>query len=144
MKKIVQATFFNGNLDQVVAGVSDYGAYPKYVAGVNEITFVDPVDPAASCAVRYDIKVIKTLHYTLDMYHTDTQISWQMRSSNLLSHNSGCWSFSSLGDYRTKAVYELDIGFKIFVPPRIVKKLTESSLPMMFRGIQELIDQHTK
>ena len=141
MKKIVQATLFKGSVEQVFAGISDYGLYPRFVTGVHATTFVDQVDPGASCGVRYDLKLIKSFYYILDMYHSDLDsIAWQMRSSNLLSHNAGSWTFEAQGESITKAIYELDIGFKIFVPNRITKKLTETSLPLMFKGVQDLID----
>lgn len=143
MDSIVRSATFSGSLNQVFASITDYTSYPRYIAGVNATEVVDKTDPAASCAVKFDLKVIKKFHYTLDMYHSaNDSITWQMRTSNLLSRNSGSWKLEARGDDLTHATYELSLGFKIYVPGRIIKKLSETSLPIMFKGIQSLIDFH--
>lgn len=143
MNKVVQSIVFKGACADVYAGITAYALYPQFIAGVHNVAFIDPTDPGASCGLRYDLKVIRTLHYTLDMYHTElTSIEWQMRQSNLLSHNSGRWNLTPASETTTNATYELALGFKIFVPGRITRKLTETSLPLMFKGIQDLIDHH--
>lgn len=132
---------FSGSVEQVYAGISNYALYPDYIQGVSAVKTVEVTDPAAICAIRFDLNVIKVFNYVLDMYHEEGKsISWQMRSSNFLLQNSGSWTLEASGDHFTKVAYELRIDFKIKVPGPITKKLTTSSLPMMFKGFQNLID----
>ena len=133
---------FSGSVSQVYRGISDYESYPEHIQGVSAVQRVDTTDPAAHCAVLYELYVIKTFSYILDMYHEENKrISWQMRSSNFLAQNSGSWSLEPHGDHYTRVNYELRIDFKAKIPGVIIKKLTTTSLPLMFKGFQKIIDQ---
>ena len=132
---------FNGSHKKVFNGLSAYELYPSYIKGVKATKLMNPKDPAASCGVHYQLNLIKTFSYKLDMYHEQNKkISWVLRDSNFFSHNSGSWTLEPYGENYTKVVYLLKIGFTTKIPSFITKKLTESSLPMMFKDFQSLIN----
>ncbi|MCY4443696.1 MAG: hypothetical protein OXC44_02715 [Proteobacteria bacterium] len=141
METVRREHIFSGSMEKVFCGISDYAAYPRFIQGVTAVAEVDKIDPKATKALKFELHVIKKFHYVLDMYEEEfSQISWELRSSNFLSHNSGSWNLSEHSPHFTKVVYELNIGFKIIIPSVIIKKLTSSSVPLMFKGFQKLID----
>lgn len=132
---------FSGSVEQVYRGICDYESYPRHIQGVSSVERVEVTDPAASCAVLYELYILKTFSYVLDMYHKELEsVAWQMRSSNFLAQNSGSWTFEAQGEHFTEVRYELRIDFKAKIPGPILKKLTTTSLPLMFKGFQKIID----
>lgn len=131
---------FNGTLDQVYGAITDYESYPDYIPGVLKVIVLEPLADGAACSVRYEINVVKTIHYTLNMFHTKPlEVSWELESSNLMKKNEGYWRLHDKSDGIVAADYSVDLKFRGLVPSAIVKKLTETNLPAMFEGFQELI-----
>lgn len=133
---------FSGTLSQVFKGITDYESYPEYIPGVINIELLEPLDDDAELSIKYELNLIKKFHYTLNMYHSGkNKISWTLHDSNLMKKNDGSWELKE--DKKSKVVhadYRLDLKFKGLVPSAVVKKLTQTSLPAMFKGFQELID----
>ncbi|MCY4380469.1 MAG: SRPBCC family protein [Proteobacteria bacterium] len=132
---------FTGAKQDVFAGISRYDLYPKFIAGVSDVTILSSEDDKVT--VKFDLNLIRKFSYILNMEHTDDQfIRWHLKSSDFLTCNSGLWQLRSSGKNETIARYELEIGFKLFIPKGVIKKITDSSLPMMFKGMQAVIDCH--
>ena len=141
IQSIIKSHTFNAPIKSVYQGLSCYEMYPKFIKGVKTTEIVKTVDPKASLAVKYKLNLIKTFSYTLDMYHIKNKsITWQMRDSDFFTQNSGSWQLEKYGDNYTNITYELKVDFVSKIPSFITKKLTEKSLPMMFKDFQRLID----
>ena len=141
MPSVTKTHLFNGSLEDVFSGIKNYSHYKDFITAVNEIEVLDPVQKGSSAQVSYKIKLIKTIHYTLNMFETGLKkISWTLSDSNIMKKNDGYWSFKDLGDNRVEATYHLDVKFKGLVPGSIATKMTETQLPKLFEQMQALID----
>lgn len=141
MAKLEKVHTFDGTVEQVFAAIRQYSKYGDYLPGVTRTVVLPAAQSGSSCQVRYELNLIKTFYYVLHMFEkSPTSISWTLADSNLMKENDGSWSFSDLGDGKTKAIYTLDIKFKGLVPSVITDQVAKANLPMMFSGFQRLID----
>ncbi len=140
MAKLTTNHLFNGSIKQVFKALSSYEKYPEYIPGVNEIKVLPSDKEGVSCQVRYEVKVIKTIFYTLEMHVEEpNKIWWSLVDSNILKKNDGSWTLKKRKN-GVDAEYCLDVAFKGFVPKAITDKVTQANLPGMFKGFQDLID----
>jgi ribosome-associated toxin RatA of RatAB toxin-antitoxin module len=131
---------FEGTLQQVFDGIRDYERYPKYLPGVTGVQRLPAKAKGSVCQVRYELKLIKSFYYVLNMFEeSPKRIWWNLDDSNIMKHSNGSWSLVDGGPNKVKAVYTLDIAFSGFVPQKIVDQISKSSLPAMFSGFQRLI-----
>ncbi len=135
---------FEGSVDKVFEGIKQYSKYPDYLPGVTQIKVLPAKKEGSSCQVRYDIKLVKSFYYTLDMYEDGpTKIWWSLNESNLLKVSEGSWDLASDGESKTQAKYCIDVTFKGLVPRKIVDTITKANLPLMMKGFQKLINEHS-
>jgi ribosome-associated toxin RatA of RatAB toxin-antitoxin module len=140
MAELTTEYVFNGSLEDVFTGLKRYDLYAKYLPGVTATTVLPAKVNGSGCQVRYDLKLIKTFHYTLNMFDdTKNKIWWSLSDSNIMKSSSGSWELSPIDKHHTKAVYKLDIAFSGLVPQKIVDQLTKANLPLMMDGFQKLI-----
>ena len=133
---------FEGTPAQVFEGIHQYARYPEYLPGVTKIEILPAKKPGSVCQVRYDLKLIKTFFYTLNMFEeSPKRIWWDLEESNIMKKSDGGWTLTPAAGAkdRTKAVYALDIVFKGLVPQTIVDQITKANLPGMMTGFQKLI-----
>lgn len=140
MAELTSEHTFEGTLDEVFEGICQYRKYPDYLPGVTKTTVLPAEAAGSTCQVRYDLKLIKTFFYTMNMFEEKpTRIHWTLADSNLMKQATGSWDLNDLGDNRVKAIYTLDIAFRGLVPQAIVDQLTKANLPLMMKGFQQLI-----
>lgn len=145
MAELETSHIFNGSIERVFSAISKFELYPKYLPGVTAIH----VEPAvkvsnAKCRVRYELNIVKTFYYTLEMNEEPSKkMWWSLVDSNLMKQNDGGWDFEPVGADKTKATYRLDIKFKGLVPSMITDQIAKANLPMMFAGFQKLIDENS-
>ncbi len=142
MAELETTHIFNGEIDRVFRAIGKFDQYPKYLPGVTAIQVEPaPKGSSAKCRVRYELNIVKTFYYTLEMNEkAPDKIWWSMTDSNLMKQNDGGWDFEPAGKGKTKATYKLDIKFKGLVPSMITDQIAKANLPMMFAGFQKLID----
>jgi ribosome-associated toxin RatA of RatAB toxin-antitoxin module len=142
MAEVEKTEIFKGDLQKVYKAISKFEEYPKYLPGVTGIKVAKSPNPKAKCLVTYELNIVKTFHYTLEMFEdAPKRIWWTMTDSNLMKVNSGSWDFEDLGDGTTKATYKLDVKFKGLVPSMITDPIAKANIPLMFSGFQKLIDE---
>jgi coenzyme Q-binding protein COQ10 len=88
---------------------------------------------------KYDLNVIKTFSYTLELTDTEDGLSWTFDHGDIFSINSGSWDLKDLGDGTTEVVYNIDIEIKIKMmgTGMITKKLVNTSLPSMMKSVEK-------
>jgi ribosome-associated toxin RatA of RatAB toxin-antitoxin module len=134
---------FDGNIEQVFGACREYQEYPNFLPGVAGIEVLRAKETKSTCQVRYEVRLIKVFHYTLNMFEEKPRkIWWNLDDSNLMKKSSGSWEFTDLGDGRTKAIYSLDVAFSMFAPQKIVDQVAKANLPALMKGMQRLIDHH--
>lgn len=142
MAELETTHVFKGNINKVFAALSKFKRYPEFIPGVTGIDVLPPpAGSKAKCLVRYEINIVKTFFYTIEMFEeSPSKIWWTMTDSNLMKRNNGTWLLTAKGDGETSAVYKLDVTFKGLVPSMITDQIAKANLPGMFEGFQKLID----
>lgn len=141
MAEISKEQVFKGKCSEVFAGIQKYEKYPDYLPGVTAIKVLPAKKPGSTCQVRYELKLIKSFFYTLNMFvEAPNKIWWDMDESNIMKHSNGTWTLTDNGDNTTQAVYKLDVGFSGFVPQKIVDQIAKANLELMMNGFQKLIN----
>lgn len=141
MAEISKEQVFTGKSEDVFAGIRKYEKYPDYLPGVTAIKVLPAKKPGSTCQVRYELKLIKSFFYTLNMFEkAPNKIWWDMDDSNIMKYSNGAWTLTDKGDGTTHAVYTLDVGFSGFVPQKIVDQIAKANLELMMKGFQRLID----
>ena len=113
----------------VVMGVlTDFAAYPGFLpeTETTEILHMGK----GEWEVRFTIKVIRRLEYTLRLVQEDSlRLSWSL-IEGVFQNNDGGWTLQSLDDgARTHAEYKIDLQVGMFVPGNIVRSLVQRTLP---------------
>lgn len=141
MAEVETTHIFEGDLERVFRAIANFEQYSNYLPGVTGITVSPSKTPGALCLVRYELNIIKTFFYTLEMFaESPKKMWWTLKESNLMKQNDGSWAFEAAGKSKTKATYKLDLKFKGLVPSMITDQVAKANLPLMFSGFQKLID----
>jgi ribosome-associated toxin RatA of RatAB toxin-antitoxin module len=145
MAEIETTHIFKGNINKVFAALGQYQRYPEFIQGVTGIKVLPPpAGSQAKCLVRYELNIVKTFFYTIEMFDNGKdRIWWTMTESNLMKKNDGEWTLTDRGGQETNAVYKLNVTFKGLVPSMITDQVAKANLPGMFAGFQKLIDTMT-
>ena len=123
--------------DQFFAIVSDYEKYPEFLSEVKSCKVLK--SEGERKLVEFSVSVIKSFTYRLWMSEVaGKKISWVLDSGDLFKTSSGSWTLEDLGG-KTKAKYEVDATFKVFVPGPVAKALVNVNLPNMMKSYQERV-----
>lgn len=140
MSELTTQQTFAGPVEKVFAGIRNYERYPEFLPGVTGVQILPAEKPNSVCQVRYELKLIKSFFYTLNMFEkAPNRIWWDLADSNIMKHSTGSWTLASDAE-KTHATYAVDIGFSGLVPQKIVDQITKANLPMMMQGFQKLIN----
>lgn len=124
-------------MDKLFAAITQYEAYPEFVAGVKKID-VERKGPGLARAT-YHVSMIKDIEYTIDL--KDDQgagtVSWSLVESAFMKANNGSWKLEDLGGGKTKARYALEVDFSFPAPGFVVKKLVKSTLSPMIKSFAD-------
>ncbi len=144
MAELTTEQLFDGTVDEVFEGIRQYNRYPEYLPGVTKIDVLKAKKPGSTCQVRYELKLIKSFYYVLNMFEDKPgKIWWDLDDSNIMKVSNGSWSLTANGD-KTKAVYAIDVAFGGLVPQRVIDQITKANLPMMMKGFQQLVTDNKK
>lgn len=114
-------------LPMVVAVITDFAAYPRFLPDMDEATVIHA--RPGEWEVAFSVRVIRPLRYTLRLVAVSpTEITWSLLEGAFRS-NEGGWSLEALGPTRTRATYRIDVAVGLYVPGNIVRSLIERSLP---------------
>jgi coenzyme Q-binding protein COQ10 len=142
MAQLETQHLFQGVPQKVFAGIASYDKYHKHLPGVTKTEILPPKVAGSKCRVRYELNLIKTFYYVLNMFEdAPRKVSWTLDESNLMKDNRGSWTLQPSGKEKTQATYTLELKFGMFVPSAITDSLAKANLPAMMAGFQKLIDE---
>ncbi|MEY4630445.1 MAG: hypothetical protein RIQ81_565 [Pseudomonadota bacterium] len=144
MASLETETTFNGGMESVFEAIRKYDLYPQYLPGVTRIDVLPAKEKGSVCQVRYELNIVKTFFYVLNMFEDGPKkIWWTLDDSNILKSNNGSWTFKAKAKEKNKthATYKLDIKFKGLIPSAITDQVAKANLPLMMTGFQKLIDE---
>ena len=120
--------------------ITDYESYPEFIPetlGV-EIVKQSKKKDTRVVDVKFDIKVIKQIDYTLRLTEEPNEkITWELVEGRIFKSNNGSWELKSAGKGKTEATYTVDITIGLLVPQAITNMLVGSSLPKMLEQMKE-------
>ena len=99
MAELETSHVFNGNINKVFAGIGKFNRYPEFIPGVTSIQVLpSPAGSKAKCIVRYELNIVKTFYYTIEMFEeAPHRIWWTLVDSNLMKRNEGAGHCLSRG-----------------------------------------------
>ncbi len=140
MAGATRSLIINVTPEQFYSVVMDFDAYPSFCNDVDAIKVLSNEDGRAR--VRFTIKVIKSIEYTLDLVGVPNQsLKWSLHQSKWFKHNDGGWDIKDLGDGRIEATYGVEVGLGVFVPKAITKRLVELTFPAMLNQFKKRAEQ---
>lgn len=135
-----QATeVFNCSVDEFYKIISDYEKYPEFLPEVKNMRITE--DQGARKKVEYTVNVIKNFVYELWMEEqAPNKIQWDLAGGDLFKRSSGSWLLEDQSG-KTKATYEVDADFKLFVPGPVAKTLISVNLPNMMSAYHKRVSE---
>ena len=125
----------NAPIATVYEAISDLESYPEFMDDVKDVSVKKK---GKKLEANFKLSLIKTFQYTLLFDLTpNKKIEWSFVEGDIFKDNKGSWTFTAEGKDKTKAVYDIEVEFGIFVPGLITKKLIGSNLPSMMKKFKE-------
>lgn len=136
MAEIVRSIEIDVPVEHMYKVITDFEHLKEFVTGVIE-THVEYRE-GENYRVRYKIKMIKDIEYTLNLKGTPpNRLEWSLVRGDMMKENKGAWELTPIGNDRTLATYKIDLQLLSFVPGAITKQLTEMSLPKMLQEFKK-------
>lgn len=130
---------FDCTPEQFFKIISDYESYPKILAEVNDCKVVD--NKGGHKIVEFKVSLIKSFTYRMKMTEEpNKKISWVLDSGDIFKTSTGSWVLTDVGG-KTKADYEVEATFKVFVPGPIAKGLVSVNLPAMMNAYKKRVKE---
>lgn len=121
--------------------ITEYESYPDFIPetlGVEVLKRSKKKDGTRVSEVKFDIKVIKQVDYTLRLTEEPNErVSWELVEGRVFKTNSGSWELKAAGKGKTEATYTVDITIGLLVPQAITNMLVGSSLPKMLEQMKD-------
>jgi coenzyme Q-binding protein COQ10 len=139
MAKAKTSEIFNGSLKRVYEVLSDYSKYPEFLPEVKRASVLE--SGPEKKLVEFEVQVIKTFRYQLWFLEIpNKEVTWKFHSGEIFKDNSGSWKLKDVGKGQTRADYEIEAKFGMFVPGMIEKKLIEVNFPIMMKAFKARVE----
>lgn len=143
MAKAKTSDVFKCNPKDFFSVVTDYANYPEFLTEVKKCSIIK--SEANKKLVEYDVSMIKSFSYKLQMNENYIEngistVKWEFVSGDVFKSLKGQWTIEAEGD-GTRATYEVEATFGLFVPGPIANTLVSVSLPNMISSYHKRISQ---
>ena len=137
MASATRTEVMNASKENILAVLKDYESYSEFMDGVSSVKVLEKKGNVSKA--QYDLNVIKTFSYVLELTESEDGISWTFDSGDIFSVNNGSWELEDLGDGTTEVTYniEVEIKIKMMGTGMITKKLVNTSLPSMMKSVEK-------
>jgi ribosome-associated toxin RatA of RatAB toxin-antitoxin module len=132
----------NAPVERVFEVIRDFKAYPEFVMGT-EAAKVRKT--AKGLVVDFTVNLVKKIQYSILVDEKPPhQLSWTFLEGEFMKKNEGSWTLEPVGKNKTKAIYDLDVGFGWMVPQSLVDQLTKVNLPLMLESFKKRAEEKVK
>lgn len=144
MAKVQRSIDIDAPIEAVWKVITDYDRYPEFLKDTKKVTSKNR--SGGSVEVTTELGLMGTsVKYTLRMTETaPTRMSWTLVEGQMMKSNEGGWKLEALGPARTRAQYEIEIGFGLLVPKGVVNALVDSNLPSMLEAFKKRAESQAK
>ena len=119
--------------------ITDYEKYPDFIKDLKTVKVTNK--KGSGCDVTYEIDVIKRISYSLKMKTTPPdRIEWSFIRGDVMKDNQGFWDLEEIKKGVTKATYNINVKFGLFVPEMVTKALVGKNLPAMLESFKKRIE----
>lgn len=130
---------FACTIEQLYDVIADYEKYPEFLSEVKSCKVLKTEGDKK--IVEFSVSLIKTFKYTLAMTeHKPDLISWDFVGGEIFKSSSGHWKLQEEAG-RTRANYNVEAQFSIFLPGPIAKTLLTVNLPTMMSAYHKRIKE---
>ena len=138
MEEVTTSAVFNCTPEEFYKIVSDYEKYPEFLKEVKNCQIIR--EEKGKKLVEYTLSLVKNFSYTLWMTETpNKKVAWDFASGDIFKKNSGSWSLEEEAG-KTRASYQLEADFTLFVPKFMANALVSVNLPNMISAYQKRIN----
>lgn len=137
MANAERTEIMNASKESLLSVLKDYESYPDFMDGVSHVEVIEK--SGNKVKAKYDLNVIKTFSYVLNLEESEDGVSWSFDSGDIFSINNGSWKLKDLGNGTTEVTYsiEIEIKIKMMGTGMITKKLVNTSLPSMMKSVEK-------
>ncbi len=130
---------FNCSVEDFFKIVSDYEKYPLFLQEVKDCKVIET--KGNQKVVEFHVNVIKQFSYRLLITEQPPhKMSWTFDSGDLFKVSTGSWDLKDEAG-KTRATYEVDAKFKVFIPGPISKALVNVNLPNMMSSFKKRVSE---
>ena len=130
---------FPCSVEQFFSVISDYEKYPEFLSEVKSCKVIQTENNRK--LVEYQVSLLKTFTYRLWMQEeAPHKITWDLSSGDLFKASHGSWTLTEEAG-QTRALYQIDVQFSLFVPKPIANSLVKVNLPNMMNSYQKRIKE---
>jgi ribosome-associated toxin RatA of RatAB toxin-antitoxin module len=117
--------------------VADIEVYPEWQPDIKEVEVLATDDDGWVQQARFLVVGIGlTARFTLDYAYTDSEMSWQLVSSDVLSRNDGAYRLADRGDGTTEVTYDLDVDTTLSLPGFMRRQIANRLVDSALRGVK--------
>jgi coenzyme Q-binding protein COQ10 len=139
MAKASTTELFNCRPEQFFSVIADYSKYPEFLQEVKACKVLKT--EGSKKLVEYQVQVIKSFKYNLWMTEEEpSKIVWEFASGDLFKTMKGSWIIKEEAG-KTRATYEVEASFGMFVPGPMATAAVSVNLPNMISAYHRRIKQ---
>lgn len=128
---------FNCTVPEFYKIITDYEKYPQFLQEVKECKVLKA--DGNRKLVEYKVSVIKSFTYQLWMTEQEPDsVTWAFAGGEVFKTSVGSWKLEDQAG-KTKAIYEVEATFSLFVPGPIAKTLLSVNLPSMMSAYHKRV-----
>lgn len=129
---------FDCSVEDFYKIISDYESYSSFLDDVKACEVIR--EEGQYKYVEYTISIIKTFKYVLKMDESQAphKVTWEFVEGDLFKSSSGSWVLQEEAG-KTRAEYNLEAKFGVFVPGPVTKAVLSVNLPNMMSSYQQRV-----
>ena len=140
MPRTSQTIDINVSADNFYKVISNYEALPEFMPELEKVTIDSREGDAV--VITYQVNLIKRIRYTLRLvHHSNRDVRWSLVKGDIMKKNEGRWLIEELGENSCRATYEIEMGFPLLVPKRVVQGLQAKNLPKVLSSFKARAEQ---
>ncbi len=120
--------------------ITNFESYPEFLKETKGVVVEKKSKTGA--IVTFEVDVIKTIHYTLDMkLKAPHHVTWTLVKGDFMKSNVGGWDLEEIKKGVTLAKYHIEVKFGLLVPGSVADTLVKKSLPAMIESFKKRIEK---
>ena len=139
MAHVNHTEVFNCKPEQFYSILVDCEKYPDFLTEMESCKIVKAEGDRKE--VEYKVSVVKTFTYRNEhIENAPNELKFRFIDGDLFKSMNGSWKLENDGG-KTKAHYQVEASFGMFVPGAMAKKMISANLPGMMKAYHKRVSQ---